>query len=83
MLTDVKISPIKEKVMTVRLEGEFHQRLKTRLASEGTNFQSKVEKLLVEYLDGPEQDREEISRQVALAREVMQRYAPAMRELAR
>ena len=36
-----------------------------------------------EYLDGPEADREEISRQVALAREVMQRYAPAMRELAR
>jgi len=77
------MSPLKEKVMTVRLEGEFHQRLKVRLASEGTNFQSKVQALLAEYLDGPEQDREEISRQVALAREVMQRYAPAMRELAR
>jgi hypothetical protein len=77
------MSLLKEKVMTVRLQGEFHQRLKTRLASEGINFQSKVEALLVEYLDGPEEDREEISRQVALAREVMQRYAPAMRELAR
>ena len=73
----------KEKMMSVRLRSEFHQRLKTRLASEGTNFQTKVEQLLTEYLDGPEADREEISRQVALAREVMQRYAPAMRELAR
>jgi len=77
------MSPTKEKVMSVRLEGDFHQRLKIRLASEGSNFQSKVEALLAEYLDGPEADREEISRQVALAREVMQRYAPAMRELAR
>lgn len=69
--------------MTVRLDSEFHQRLKSRLALEGSNFQTKVEELLVEYLDGPESDREEITRQVALAREVMQRYAPAMRELAR
>jgi hypothetical protein len=77
------MTPIKEKVMSVRLDADFHQRLKTRLASEGTNFQSKVEELLAAYLDGPEPDREEISRQVALAREVMKRYAPAMRELAR
>ena len=73
----------KEKMMSVRLEGEFHHRLKTRLASEGVNFQSKVKELLTEYLDGPEADRAEISRQVAAARKVMQRYAPAMRELAR
>ena len=73
----------KEKVMSVRLKGDFHQRLKTRLASEGSNFQSKVEELLAEYLDGPAADQEEIARQVAKAREVMQRYAPAMRELAR
>ncbi len=70
-------------MMSVRLAGDFHQRLKTRLAAEGTNFQSKVEELLTEYLDDPDVDRDEISRQVALAREVMQRYAPAMRELAR
>jgi hypothetical protein len=42
-----------------------------------------VKELLTEYLDGPEADREEISRQVAAARKVLQRYAPAMRELAR
>ena len=77
------MTPTKEKVMTVRLERDFHQRLKTRLASEGTNFQRKVEDLLTEYLDGPEAEREELARQVALARETMQRYAPAMRELAR
>ena len=82
-MTGTRTPPTKEKVMSVRLDGDFHQRLKTRLASEGSNFQSKVEELLAEYLDGPEADREEISRQVALAREVMQRYAPAMRELAR
>ena len=78
------MTPTKEKVMmSVRLDGDFHQRLKTRLASEGSNFQSKVEDLLTQYLDGPDADRAEIARQVALARNVMQRYAPAMRELAR
>jgi hypothetical protein len=77
------MNPAKKKVMSVRLNGDFHQRLKTRLAAEGSNFHSKVEELLAVYLDGPDADREEISRQVALAREVMQRYVPAMRELAR
>jgi len=78
------MTPTKEKVMmSVRLDGDFHQRLKTRLASEGSNFQSKVEDLLTQYLDGPDADRAEIARQVALARKVMERYAPAMRELAR
>ena len=77
------MTPAKEKVMTVRLDPAFHQRLKTRLASDGTNFQAKVEALLAEYLVGPEEDREELARQVALARDVMKRYAPAMRELAR
>ena len=78
------MTPTKDKVMmSVRLDGDFHQRLKTRLASEGSNFQSKVEDLLTQYLDGPDADRAEIARQVALARKVMERYAPAMRELAR
>lgn len=69
--------------MTVRLERNFHQRLKTKLAAEGTNFQAKVQAMLDEYVDGPAGDREEIARQVALAREGMRRYAPALRELAR
>ena len=73
----------KEKVMTVRLDSDLHHRLRVRLAADDTNFQAKVEALLIEYLDGPGVDREEVARQVALAREVMQRYAPAMRELAR
>ncbi len=77
------MSVTKEKMMSVRLPGDLHQRLKMRLASEGTNFQTKMEELLVAYLDGPEADSAEISRQVSLARELMQRYAPAMRELAR
>jgi hypothetical protein len=42
-----------------------------------------LENTLYPLATGPEPDREEIARQVALAREVMQRYAPAMRELAR
>jgi hypothetical protein len=71
------------RVMTVRLERNFHQRLKTKLAAEGTNFQAKVQAMLDEYVDGPAGDREEIARQVALAREGMRRYAPALRELAR
>jgi plasmid stability protein len=73
----------KDKVMSVRLNGDLHQRLKMRLASEGTNFQAKVEELLSAYLDGPEVNSPEISRQVSLAKDLMQRYAPAMRELAR
>ena len=76
-------TPATDKVMTVRLNVDFHHRLKTRLALEGSSFQNKVEELLAEYLDGPEVNREEVSRQVAMAREVMKRYAPAMRELAR
>ena len=73
----------KDKIMSVRLKKDLHQRLKMRLASEGTNFQAKVEELLSAYLDGPEANSAEISRQVSLAKELMQRYAPAMRELAR
>jgi len=69
--------------MTVRLERSFHRRLKTKLAADGTNFQAKVQAMLEEYLDGPAGDREELARQVAIAREGMRRYAPALRELAR
>lgn len=72
-----------DKVITVRLPSDLHHRLKMRLAADHTTFQAKVEGLLVEYLDGPEEDRAEITRQVALAKEIMQQYAPAMRELAR
>jgi hypothetical protein len=68
---------------TVRLELSFHRRLKARLAADGTNFQAKVEELLREYVDGPVEQRDDIARQVAIAREGMQRYAAAMRELAR
>jgi hypothetical protein len=82
-MSSAKMTLTSEKMMSVRLPADVHQRLKTRLASEGTNFQSKVEELLTEYLDGPAADREEISRQVTVARELMRRYAPAMRELAR
>ena len=71
------------KTLTVRLEETFHRRLKAKLASEGTNFQAKIETMLQEYVDGPAEDREEIARQVELAREVMRRYSPALRELAR
>ena len=68
---------------TVRLESKFYRRLKVRLAADGTNFQTKVEELLREYVDGPADQRDEIARQVAIAREGMQRYSAAMRELAR
>jgi hypothetical protein len=53
------------------------------LAADGITFQSKVQALLEEYVDGPVAEREEIQRQVAAARAAMRRYAPAMRELAR
>ena len=69
--------------MTVRLDISFHCRLKARLAADGTTFQAKVEDLLRTYVEGPPERRENIARQVALAREGMRRYAPAMRELAR
>jgi hypothetical protein len=39
--------------------------------------------MLQEYVDGSADEREEIARQIAIAREAMRRYAPAMRELAR
>jgi hypothetical protein len=71
------------KTLTLRLSESFHRRLKARLLADGTNFQAKVQAMLEDYVDGPVGDREEISRQVAVAREAMRRYAPAMRELAR
>ena len=71
------------KTLTLRLDEAFHRRLKAKLLAEGTNFQAKMQAMLEEYVDGPAEEREEIARQVAAAREAMRRYAPAMRELAR
>jgi plasmid stability protein len=71
------------KTLTLRLDESLHRRLKTKLSAEGTTFQAKVEAILKEYVDGPAENREEMARQVALAREGMRRYAPALRELAR
>jgi hypothetical protein len=71
------------KTLTLRLSESFHRRLKAKLLADGTNFQAKVQAMLEEYVDGPAAEREEIARQVAIAREAMRRYAPAMRELAR
>ena len=71
------------KTLTVRLDKDFHRRLRAKLLADGTNFQRKVQKMLEDYADGPAEDREEIARQVAIAREAMRRYAPALRELAR
>ncbi|HUE22359.1 MAG TPA: hypothetical protein VMQ86_11810 [Bryobacteraceae bacterium] len=79
--TEEKIA--ESKTLSLRLGGNFHHRLKAKLLADGTNFQAKVQAMLQEYVDGPVQEREEIARQVAVAREAMRRYAPAMRELAR
>jgi hypothetical protein len=72
-----------EKTLTIRLDPSFHRRVKAKLLADGTNFQAKVRAMLEDYVDGPPEQREEIARQVAIAREAMRRYAPAMRELAR
>ena len=71
------------KTVTIRLDENLHRRLRAKLLADGTNFQAKVHAMLEEYVDGPAEEREEIARQVAIAREAMRRYAPAMRELAR
>jgi hypothetical protein len=39
--------------------------------------------MLQDYVEGTAQEREEIARQLEIARGDMRRYAPAMRELAR
>ena len=77
------VKSAEKKTLTLRLDGNFHRRLKARLAADDTNFQAKVEGLLKDYVEGPADRRDEIARQVAIAREGMRRYAPAMRELAR
>jgi len=69
--------------VTIRLDEELHRRIKAKLAGENTTFQNKIQSMLEEYVDGPAADREVIARQVEVARKAMQRYAPAMRELAR
>jgi hypothetical protein len=71
------------RTLTIRLDESFHRRLKTKLLADSTSFQAKVQAMLEDYVDGPPEKREEIARQVAVAREAMRRYAPAMRELAR
>jgi hypothetical protein len=71
------------KTLTIRLGESFHRRLRAKLLADGTNFQTKVQAMLQDYVDGPAGEREEIARQIAIAREAMRRYAPAMRELAR
>ena len=71
------------KTLTIRLGETFHRRLRAKLLADGTNFQVKVQTMLQEYVDGSADEREEIARQIAIAREAMRRYAPAMRELAR
>ena len=76
-------NPANTTTVSVRLEDELHRRLKAKLAAEGSTFQGKIHSLLLEYLDGPAEDREQIARQVAIAREGMRKYAGAMRELAR
>ena len=69
--------------MTIRLPKDLYDRMKLKLLADNINFQSKMVDLIEDYVDGPAEDREEIARQVAIAREAMRRYAPAMRELAR
>lgn len=79
-----KTAKIEEtKTLTIRLSQDFHRRLKAKLLTDGTNFQAKVQAMLQDYVDGSAHEREETARQVAIAREAMRRYAPAMRELAR
>ncbi len=83
-MTGTKTARIEEsKTLTIRLGESFHRRLRAKLLADGTNFQAKVQAMLQEYVDGPAEEREEITRQVNIAREAMRRYAPAMRELAR
>ncbi len=71
------------KKLTMRLEENFHRRLKAKLLADGTSFQAKVHSMLQEYTDGPVEGREEIAGQVEAARKGMRRYAPAMRKLAK
>jgi len=71
------------KTLTIRPGESFHRRLKAKLSADGTSFQAKVQSMLQDYVDGPAEEREEIARQIAIAREAVRRYAPAMRELAR
>jgi len=45
------------KTLTVRLDKDFHRRLRAKLLADGTNFQRKVQKMLEDYADGPAEDR--------------------------
>ena len=72
------VKSAEKKTLTLRLDGNFHRRLKARLAADDTNFQAKVEGLLKDYVEGPADRRDEIARQVAIAREGMRRYASAI-----
>jgi hypothetical protein len=68
--------------MTVRIPGEFMERLRVRLAQDGEKFQSKTLELLEEYVNGtPEESEHE--RRMKIAREEMERFRESFEVLSR
>lgn len=71
------------RALTIRVPEDFHRRLMSKLSGEGMKLQAKVQSMLEEYVDGPAEKRDEFTRQIGIAKEVMREYEPALRELAR
>ena len=68
--------------MTVRIPGEFMERLRVRLAQDGEKFQSKTLELLEGYVNGtPEESEQE--RRMKIAREEMERFRESFEVLSR
>jgi hypothetical protein len=68
--------------MTVRIPGEFMERLRVRLAQDGEKFQSKTLELLEAYVNGtPEESEHE--RRMKIAREEMERFRESFEVLSR
>ena len=68
--------------MTVRIPGEFMERLGVRLAQDGEKFQTKTLELLEGYVNGtPEESKQE--RRMKIAREEMERFRESFEVLSR
>ena len=70
------------KTIPVRVPEDLHRRVRVKLAQEGRSLQDLLEAALREYVGG-EPDDHEVQEQVKIAQELMKRYAPALRELAK
>ena len=70
------------KTIPVRVPEDLHRRVRVKLAQEDRTLQDLLIAAIRDYV-GREPDDEEVRAQMKAAQELMKKYAPALRELAK